>query len=267
MKRISLYLLLTTLVVASSCQKVIDVDLNSADPKLVIECLLTDSAVPKTVLLTRTVDYFDGGTTPQVTGAQVVISDNVGNTETLTEVQPGRYEAATIQGVPGRTYFLNVTVDGKNYTAQSTMPNPVQIDSAYAEYIPPLFGGGGGYVTTGAVYDPANEENYYRQRLYINGELQDTAGIYFLADDKLSNGLYVRFPLFPVFAQLGDSITVEMYLYEKSGYDYFISLSELANSGGGPASASPGNPVSTISGGALGYFIAAPVTRKSFVVQ
>jgi hypothetical protein len=266
MKRISILILIASALVFGSCQKVIDIDLNSSDPKLVIECLMIDSAASYTVKLTRTVDYFDGGAVPAVTGAQVVISDDAGNTETLTETQPGVYVTATTQGIPGRTYFLNVTADGKTYSAQSKMPNEVPIDSAYAEYIPPLFGGSGGYVTTGAVQDPINETNYYRQRLFINGEQKDTAGIYFLADDRLSNGQYLVFPLFPIFAELGDTVEIEMYLYDKPAYDYFVSLSELVQQGG-PTSASPGNPVTMISGGAMGYFVAAPVVRASFVVQ
>ncbi|MGL5891211.1 MAG: DUF4249 domain-containing protein, partial [Bacteroidia bacterium] len=212
MKRISLLIVTVAALVFGSCQKVIDIDLNSSDPKLVIECLITDSLSSYTVNLTRTIDYFDGGAIPQVSGAQVVISDDAGNTETLTESQPGVYVTATTQGVAGRTYFLSVTVDGKSYTAQSRMPNEVPFDSVYAEYIPPLFGGSGGYVVTGAVQDPINETNYYRQRLFFNGRQQDTAGTYFLADDRLSNGQYLTFPLFPAFAELGDTVDLEMYL-------------------------------------------------------
>lgn len=266
MNRLFLLPLLFFFLLVSSCQKVIDIDLNSADPKLVIECLLSDSAGPCLVKLTRTVDYFDAGVSPMVSGARVIISDNLGNTEQLTESQPGHYVTQTTQGVSGRTYFLNITVDGETYSAQSTMANSVPIDTAFGTYYPPSFGGQGGYVATGAVYDPATEANYYRQRIYVNGVLQDTSGFYFIADDVLSNGRYLQFPLFPVFFNENDTVTIEMWLLNKEGYDFFQSLIQIAG-GTNPSQAAPGNPVSMISGDALGYFIAAPVVRKTFIAQ
>lgn len=258
---------LITLTLFTSCEKVIDIDLNSSDPKLVIECLLTDSVGPYHVRLTRTIDYFTGGTVPMVTNAQVTISDNLGNSEQLSQLQPGIYSTSSTMGVQGRTYFLTVTVDGKTYSAQSTMSTAVPIDSAFAEFSPPFFGNGSGYVPTGAFNDPAGQENYYRQRVYINGELQDIDGIYFLLDDALNDGRYIRFPLFETLAQQGDQVRVELWSLTKPSYDYYLTLSDIAGGGGGPESASPGNPVTMISGGALGYFVACSVTSKTFIVQ
>jgi hypothetical protein len=266
MKRILSILSVASLFALGSCQKVIDIDLNSADPKLVIECLLTDTSGPCKVSLTRTVDYFDGGNSPGVSGATVVLSDNAGNTEQLSEATPGNYFATTIQGVPGRTYTLSVTVDGTTYTSQSTMQQPVPIDTIFAEYYPPLFGADGGYVTTAPVQDPAGVANFYRQRIFINGVLQDTAGTYFIADDQFSDGRYVQFPLFPVIAQLGDTVTVQMWLLEEKAYRYIEALS-LISGGTDPSQAAPANPDYQFTNDALGYFMAAPVVERTFVVQ
>ncbi|MCU0434765.1 MAG: DUF4249 domain-containing protein [Bacteroidia bacterium] len=266
MKRVLIFSLLTISVIFSACQKVIDVDLNSADPKLVIEFLLGDSMAPYTLKLTRTVDYFDGGVVPQVSGAVITLTDDLGNSEQLTEVQPGRYITGFTQAVAGRTYFLNVTVDGETYSATSRTPSEVPLDTIYGEYVPPFFGNVAGYVTTAGFTDPAAEVNYYRQRVYINGELQDTAGIFYLVDDRLSNGRYLQFPLFPIFAELNDTVEVEMWSIDKPAYDYYTTLEDIATDGGA-ASASPGNPVTMMSGGALGYFITGSVSRARYVVQ
>jgi hypothetical protein len=257
---------LFAITIFSSCEKVIDIDLNSSDPKLVIECLITDSAGPYHVRLTRTVDYFDGGTIPTVTNAQVTIRDNSGNNEQLTQTQPGVYSTSTIAGIPGRTYYLSVTVDGKTYSAESTMALPVSIDSAYADLSPPLFGSDTGYTPIGAFSDPAGQTNFYRQRISINGELQDIDGTYFLLDDILNDGRDIRFPLFPFPAQSGDQVTIELWTLNEPAYNYYLTLSNISG-GGGPESASPGNPNTMISGGALGYFIACPIRNKTFTVQ
>jgi hypothetical protein len=71
-----------------SCEKVIDIDLNKADSRIVIEGNITDQAGPYTVRISKTVNFDESNTFPAISGALVKISDNAGNSETLTETQP-----------------------------------------------------------------------------------------------------------------------------------------------------------------------------------
>ncbi|MCD4731902.1 MAG: DUF4249 domain-containing protein, partial [Bacteroidales bacterium] len=72
-----------------------------------------------------------------LSGYEVIINDNLGNTEILTEVEPGIYKTAVngIQGVPGRKYQLTIqSPDGKTYQSDfDELKEPVEIDSVYAE--------------------------------------------------------------------------------------------------------------------------------------
>src|ERR1017187_6611118 len=123
----SSYLLAMTLLLLSSCTKAINIDLNSANPNIVVDAELTDQPGPYTVNLTKTVNFSDNNVFPAINGATVVISDNAGNSNTLTEPTPGsgNYVTSNLQGTVGKAYSISISYNGKTYTAISTMPGPV----------------------------------------------------------------------------------------------------------------------------------------------
>jgi hypothetical protein len=59
---------------------------------------------------------------------------------------------------------------------------------------------------------------------------------------------------------------VELWGIDKGVYEYYSTLREILG-GAGPSTASPANPTSNISGGAMGYFSAFTVARKWRVVD
>ena len=83
-----IYLVLAALAL-SSCEKVIDVDLNEAEKKYVIEANLSDQAGSALVLLTQTRNFDESNDFPGVSGAVVTISEAGGASYTLTESAPG----------------------------------------------------------------------------------------------------------------------------------------------------------------------------------
>jgi hypothetical protein len=157
----------------TSCTKVVDINLNAASPKIIIESSISDQAGSCTVNLSQTVNYNEPNTFPAVTGALVTIADNLGNVSTLTETSPGVYTDASLQGVAGRTYILSVTAEGKTYKATSTMPGPVAIDTLVQDSS--SFGGFGGGGRTKRIFvwvvyhDPPGINNFYRFIEVING--------------------------------------------------------------------------------------------------
>ena len=76
------------ILLLSACEKVVYIDLNTSDPKLVVEANITDSKYGQgyylnAVKLSRTVNYYDGNVFPAVNNASVFISDDLGNIDTL----------------------------------------------------------------------------------------------------------------------------------------------------------------------------------------
>jgi len=88
--------------------------------QLVVEGLITDQPGPYVVKLSTTVSVSDQlGESAAVSGATVVISDDGGHQETLTEKESGSYYTSSLQGRIGASYTLTITTgDGKKY--QST---------------------------------------------------------------------------------------------------------------------------------------------------
>lgn len=248
----------SALLLLSACTKVIDVDLNSQDPMIVIEANISDQPGPYTVSITQTVNFSETNSFPTVSGAVVIISDDAGNTETLVETSAGIYQTTTTQGVPGRTYYLNVTANGKTYTAQSKMPALVTLDTLLLEQS--LLFGSESYLVIPLYQDPPGKGNTYRCLETINNERVDES---FLFNDDFSDGLINGQPIlnFTDSVGTGDTIAIELQCIDKPVYLYFFSLQQTTSGQTG----APANPVSNISNDALGYFN-AHTSRTRFVV-
>ncbi len=240
-----------------SCTKVIDIDLNEDDQKFVVEGFILEGDTVQRVHITKTLNFDQSTAYPVVNNATVTVLDNLGNSGTFTSVGDGWYELISYAGVAGRTYTLTISVEGKTFTANSTMPADVNMDFLESTIFP--FGTDTFINVTPVRLDPAGITNYYSFQILINDTLQD--GVY-LQTDQFSDGNYIYEPLFgPDFKKL-DTVIVRMSNIDKPVYDYFNQLSTNTNGQG----ATPANPVSNFSGGCLGYFSARSTDTKTIVI-
>jgi hypothetical protein len=122
------------LFICCSCyQDVIDIDLSEIEQKIVIEGTITNQPGPHTVKISKTASIYQESSFPKVSGAKVIIYDDSGNIETLSEKEAGVYQTSLLQGVPGRNYTLSVIAEGKEYLATSKMPVPLDFYSIDCE--------------------------------------------------------------------------------------------------------------------------------------
>jgi len=121
------------IILFSSCQKEVELNLNNAAPQIVIQGEVTDAKGPYTITINQSVDFYSNNTFPAVSGAIVKISDNQGAVDSLTEMSPGVYTTHFLQGEPGNTYTLSVLAQNNSFSAVSTMPAPVPLDSVTLE--------------------------------------------------------------------------------------------------------------------------------------
>lgn len=245
------------LVLFSSCEQVIDLPLRDSDARLVIEGGITDDSGSCRVRLSRVVNYNASNDPSLVSGANVVLFDN-DLQYSLTEVQTGLYANPQLVGIPGHTYRLEVMVDGENYSSTSYMPLKVEIDSLTLEEQSFFFDTA--LVTHVHFKDPAGQENYYRYRSRIGDlmskDIQVDRDLFFDGQDidqPLFGGGRKPFP--------GDTIFVELWGIDKGVYEYYNTLNSILG-GAGPSVASPANPTSNITGGAIGYFSAYTISRS-----
>ncbi len=257
-------LLLIAGVIFSSCQRVIDVKLNSADSQIVIQAYVTDQPNIDTVLITQTGSYFIPGTYPKVNGATVIITDNQGTTDTLVQVDSGKYASTHLTGISGHTYTMKAIVSGKEYDAVSTMPFPVSIDSLYPS--PTGSGTDTAYRVRCFFADPVSTTNFYMAQAYLNGRLQDSSGNISLDQDKYTNGLEQNLRLRGITAHFNDTVKVNLMSIDADTYSYFSVLRSVAGASNPISTATPQNPPTNIIGGALGYFSAYTLRTKTLII-
>jgi hypothetical protein len=237
-----------------SCKKIVTLKLNNAPPAIVIQGEVSNLSGPYFVTINQPVDFYSGNTFPPVSGAVVRISNGLGFTDSLTEITPGTYATEFLQGIPGNTYTLSVSVQNEDYTAVSTMPQPIRLDSITFQS-----NSGFGRTQISAIanfQDPAGIRNYYRFVEYINGVQLNKEN--FVFEDRLSDGKYINYTLYndSSYLQNGDRLQVEMYCIDANVYNYFFQLNQSSGRGAFNTDASPANPASNISNGAYGYFSA-----------
>ncbi|UEG51979.1 DUF4249 domain-containing protein [Mucilaginibacter daejeonensis] len=256
---INLIYLITAVVLFTSCEKVIDVQVNTSASQLVIEGNITNVRETQRIKVSRSVNYTETNNFPAVTGAKVVVKDNVGNTWNFTHAGLGVYTFGPVRGIAGRTYNMTVTTNDNNtYTASSTMPAQVMVDSL--SFTTLTFGGRTRKHVAVHYTDPRGVANYYRYILYRNGIASKSI---FVESDRLTDGNKIKDELFPAGAddeddqelETGDEATVEAQCIDKYVFNFFFTLRQQKRGGPG-GGVTPGNPPSNISNGALGYFSA-----------
>ncbi|WP_018611711.1 DUF4249 domain-containing protein [Segetibacter koreensis] len=266
-RRVLSFSFISFAVYLTSCQKVINIGLNEAEKKYVVEAVLTDQPNSCKVLLTQTKNFSENNTFNGVVGAQVTIADNNAAPVTLTETSPGVYENK-LTGVSGHTYTLTVKVAGQTFTSTSTMPALVPFDSLYISERT-FFGETNKYATV-SLKDPPGIGNAYRCVQYVNGVKEKTI---FVRDDSYSDGRQMENTLY-FFSnddndekklKAGDNVRIDLLSIDYPVYKYWFSLAQ--SSTGENQSATPGNPSTNIKGGALGYFSAQTLQSKTVAVK
>jgi hypothetical protein len=259
----NIIILATSLFFLSSCEKVIDLPLDDNNTKIVIEGNITNQVGPYFVKVTKSVNFTETNNYPPITNATVVVTDNVGQRDTLTYTANGNYKTNTLQGIAGRSYNLSVIAEGKTYTATSAMPLKVTLDTLRP--IPITFGGTINTEVIPIFTDPIALGNNYQFLLYRNKLLDKS---YNVTNDNVNNGLQNQRPIFSndFDYEVGDTATVEMRCIDAVVYNYYFTLAQMANNGPGGGT-TPSNPPNNISNGALGIFSTHTTERKSIKIQ
>src|SRR5690554_5648591 len=107
--------------IVTSCEDVIEVDLNNAPPRLVVEANLyvwDNGGSLSSVKLTTTAPFFDN-TLPIITNADVKITDENGVVYPFLHAENGIYTASLLPQL-NVDYSLSIQYDGETYSATET---------------------------------------------------------------------------------------------------------------------------------------------------
>jgi hypothetical protein len=269
MKKLKILLsIFATALFLSSCEQVLNVDLNQANPNIVIEGLITDHPGPYIVKITMTADYYKNQPPPAVSNATVIMSDNIGNIDTLVQTSPGVYKTRKIAGVKLHTYTLTVNVDGKIYSAISTLPDLYPVDSlGYTYYSKRDIFHRKGYYPLAYSKEPQNQENYYQWKFFRNDTLLNSKrNDIWVADDKTVKAS-IRGLEFPYVYQQFDTASVKVFSITKEAFDFYTGLQAQIRNDGGFFSSPPANAQGNFSNGALGLFQTSSVDSLGIVIK
>jgi hypothetical protein len=108
--------------------------------------------------------------------------------------------------------------------------------------------------------DNGAETNFYRFKLWVNGEADEN---YYIGNDVLGNGQPVSAPFFATEIKSKDTVNVELLSMDEATYTYLSTLS--SNLSSGAFGATPANPVTNIDN-AIGYFGVYMVDTMSIIM-
>ena len=251
-----------------SCEEVIEVDLNTSEPRLVIEAninLLEDGTSSSTVKLTTTAPFFDNEI-PFVLDAIVTITTSTGEVYGFDYLENGMYQSDLIPQF-GINYTLEIIYEGETYTATQQLNSTVPI-----EFVEQRNDGGflGDEIEIKAFFtDPEGEENYYFfEAISDKGTVLDTYEDVFFDGNQIF-GLYSVEDL-----EINDEIIFKLYGVDRQFYNFmFILLQQGSDESGGPFETQPatvrGNIINNSNSDnfPLGYFRVSEMYTFNYTVQ
>lgn len=251
------------LFITTSCEKVINVDIDNSNLRYVIEGQVsTNASIGSEVIISQSKKFDEDNSISGISGATVSIQEVGGNNYTLTEISKGVYKNLNLVGALDKTYNLTVLLNGTTYTASSKMPKSiVTLDTLTVESF--VFGGTVNKTVRPRYLDPLGELNHYIFRQYQN---EKPVKFVWAFDDDITDGKIVTRPFIRADAELktGDTVRMEMMGIDPAVYKFWYSLNESAS--GQANSGAPSNPVTNIVGGALGVFSAQTYHTRSVII-
>ncbi len=277
MKNIKLYIvLILTSISILSCEDVINVDLDTANPKLVIDASLKwqkgETGNLQTIKLSTTTDFYSN-TIPPVTGATVSVinlSSDITVIYIFNETAPGTYVCTNFNPIINNEYQLTVVNNGETYKATSKlMPTPV-IEFDKQTMIP---GFGGDEIVEVKFYfvDNGDEDNFYlvgaKNSNIVYTEYSVITDEFF--QGNMMFGVYIDDKL-----KAGDVIDYSLQGITEKYSNYMNKLLSISGSGGGgPFSTPPatlrGNIVNQNNADnyPLGYFHLSEIDTGSYTIE
>lgn len=260
-------ILFSLIILFTSCESVIEIDLDYMIPLLVIEGVIDDSDNNCTVKLSKTTDYFNLSKNPTVSGAVILLTDKAGTVVKFNETEPGIYTGESLLTKSNIEYTLSILSEGNKYIAKATVPQRVNIDSLSCKFNPEGIFYEVGYVVSCHFSDPGETRNYYRLKTYNINDITKARISKELYDDDVYNGNNVELKWSNNVYQQNDTVVVELYSLDKNTYEYYKTLFPISGGSEMMSFTTPANPNSNISNGALGYFGAYTISRDTIVIS
>lgn len=264
------------------------------EPLLMVEGVLTSVNDDNYVRLTWAKKPGETQVKP-VDNALVIISDNVGNKDTLERENPkppnpfdGYYFPRKLKSMAGRTYFLTIKIGDATYSASAFMPRVPAIEAVRTPFFQPDPVKSGRYGVQITFMDPQNERNFYQTLICDDGPpnsyIPPCRASYFswnfsVFDDSLlpekvemlditsPNPIVLRWKTPRAIHNQWNKVRLRSLT--KEGYEYEKAIIQILTSDGGVFSPTPSNAPTNLKSDhpVTGFFHAMDVSEYKFYVQ
>lgn len=270
MKKIFIIL---SLILFTSCEEVIDADLVTAAPKLVIDAAINwekgTSGSSQTIKLTTTTGYYQPQI-PKVSGATVTVTNSSNTVFNFIETpNTGKYVCTNFVPVLNENYTLKVTYDGQSYTAsEKLLPTPNFLDTEQKNDLGINNDEIGLRIT---FKDIGNQRNYYLFR--VDSDLNPFPE-YQYVDDQFTDGNTMPWLYSHEDLVKGKKIYFTQYGVSENYHNYIkLIINASAGANNGPFQTIPtkvrGNIINqtTEKNYALGYFRLGEMAKSDYTIE
>ncbi len=253
------------------CLDVVEVDLQEATPRLVIDATLQrqigNTDQDQVIKISRTRDFFDDEPV-LVEDAIVILSDDEGNIFNFEAVNSGEYILTGFQPTFGTTYFLEVEIDDQIYTAEEKFDEGMQIDE-----VTQSFGTGFSseqFEVRAFFTDDGTGNNFYLFKFFT--DFLAFPNFTVLDDDFIGgNTNSVTFSDEDLIE--GEEVRIQLHKISRGYYNYLQRLLAQVGAAGGPFQAQPstvrGNIVNETNADdfVFGYFSISEFDEVSITIE
>lgn len=273
MKQIKYLSLITAITLFIACEEVIEIDLNSSNPAVVVEGNISIGKTAE-VHLSYTHDYFTNDERQNIEDLVVTLTSNNNETEILEHTFNGVYVGKTVIGKANTTYELVIEIDNQVLTGKSVIPSDFEIVSMKLEeatFNRPMQGASdtASYTLNLVFTDDKEQRNFYMLAMTQNGEEGEYS--YLMIDDEFYNqtGSISYSPMMFQFME-NDTVNLQLYSLDRETYSFYTQLSDVTGGDGMQAikgTGTPYNPASNMGDDILGYFSAWAIIDSTFIIE
>jgi Domain of unknown function (DUF4249) len=272
MKMFRQFILATFALLLMQCEEVIHVDLDTVDPKLVIDASIDwekgTAGNTQTIKITTTSGYYDTES-PTVSGATVTVTTSSKDFVFSEGPETGQYTCTDFEPVIGESYTLTIGYNGQTYTASETLISTPDMEDQIDQI---NNGGFGGDEIEVKFYfqDDGSQNNFYMSSVQASFA---KFPIYTVDSDERTQGNLTNLVFSHEDTAQGDILAIRLSGISERYFNYMTRLLEATGTGGGPFSTTPaavrGNIVNQTNKAnyALGYFRLSQRVTRNYTVQ
>lgn len=273
-------LLIILLLVIASCEEVVVIELPSEQNLLVVEGWITDTVEEQYVRLSQS-NSFSGTINPVIEDATVLVQTRNGASQTYSYSTDGRYLSdSPYEGVKGEEYRLSIVLANGDLirSTWTGVESRTSIDLLSVDSFEENDQDNPGQTITIffpriTARDSADYENFYRWKLFRNGQQITIPESIILQNDRFFDGNFIPNLFEDYEYSLGDNIQVELHSITKEAFDYLSLLKSQTTTLSAASSTTPaivnGN-ISNISSPnetVLGFFGTRAISTQTGIAQ